>query len=86
MSTGIDRRFFSATLLFAATLVGQEELRPEGVSAEIHRSIQKGLQYLERTQNADGSWRSAGNYGSYPTAMTALAGMALLGSGSTPMF
>ncbi len=72
------------SLLFCAAIPAQEDLRPESVSPEIHRAIQRGLQYLQRTQNSDGSWRSAGNYGSYPTAMTALAGMALLGSGSTP--
>lgn len=66
------------------TLPAQDDLRPEGVTPEIERAIRGGLEFLERTQNSDGSWRSAGNYGSYPTAMTALAGMALIGSGSTP--
>ncbi len=59
-------------------------VRPEGVTQEIEAAIQRGLQYLARTQNPDGSWRSAGRRGTYPTAMTALAGMALIGSGSTP--
>ncbi|MEZ5989455.1 MAG: hypothetical protein R3F30_10085 [Planctomycetota bacterium] len=38
---------------------------------------------LARTQNRDGSWRNTGGYGS-PVAMTGLAGVALLMSGSTP--
>lgn len=60
------------------------ELLPKGVTPEISRSIQRGLQFLQRTQHSDGSWRSAGRFGNYPTAMTALAGTALLCSGSTP--
>ncbi|MEM7199882.1 MAG: prenyltransferase/squalene oxidase repeat-containing protein [Planctomycetota bacterium] len=58
--------------------------RPPLVSAEIAASIEEGLDYLVRTQNRDGSWRGSGGYGVYPTAMTALAGMAVIGSGSTP--
>ncbi len=42
-------------------------------------SITKGLNWMARTQSARGHW-TAGNY---PTAMTALAGMSLLCSGST---
>ncbi len=56
---------------------------PKGVDAKIESSIQRGLSYLVRSQSRDGSWRDSG-YGTYPTAMTALAGMALIGSGSTP--
>jgi len=69
---------------FADAAAQDLELRPKGVSEEVAKAIQRGLQYLERTQNQDGSWRSAGNYGNYPTAMTALAGTAMLASGSTP--
>jgi len=59
--------------------------RPEGISAEAQSKIDKGLAYLARTQNRDGSWRSAGGYGSYPTVMTALAGLALMAGGNTPL-
>lgn len=72
------------TLIPAAAFAQEDEPRPDGVTEEIAKSIDRGLQYLVRSQNRDGSWRSAGNYGNYPTAMTALAGMALLASGSTP--
>jgi len=57
---------------------------PPGVTAEVEAAIERGLQYLRETQSGDGSWRNAGGYGTYPTAMTALAGMAIIGSGSTP--
>ena len=43
--------------------------------------VEKGLDYLKRSQNPDGHWDAGG--GQYPTVMTALAGMALLMEGST---
>lgn len=47
-------------------------------------ATQRGLAWLVRTQHASGAWHEAGGYGTAPVAMTALAGMALLSSGSTP--
>jgi hypothetical protein len=44
-------------------------------------SIRNGLDWVARTQSRRGHWTA----GSYPTAMTALAGMALTMSGSTTM-
>jgi len=57
---------------------------PEHINDETYRAITRGLQYLGEMQNPTGSWFNAGNMGSYPTAMTALAGLALLANGSTP--
>lgn len=48
---------------------------------KLSRSVERGLDWLAQTQTAQGSWTA--NEGSYPAAMTALAGMALLGEGST---
>jgi hypothetical protein len=42
-------------------------------------SIERGLHWLARTQSSRGQWNTQG----YPTAMAALAGTALIGSGST---
>jgi hypothetical protein len=42
-------------------------------------AIEKGLKWVARTQSTQGHWTAGG----YPTAMTALAGTALIGSGST---
>lgn len=75
---------FVLASLLASTGAAQEPARPPLVTADIEAAIQRGLGYLARTQNRDGSWRASGGYGVYPTAMTALAGMALVGSGSTP--
>lgn len=59
--------------------------RPEMITPETEKAIEKGLAFLARTQGRDGTWRAANQFmGSYPCAMTALAGLALLGSGSTP--
>ncbi|MHC4811905.1 MAG: prenyltransferase/squalene oxidase repeat-containing protein, partial [Planctomycetota bacterium] len=82
------KRFLTCSLgllLASAMALPAQSVRrfPPGVNAKIDAAIKRGLDYLVRTQNNDGSWRASG-YGAYPTAMTALAGMALLGSGSTP--
>ncbi len=70
--------------MLAASVGAQEVVFPPGVTQEVHDSIQRGLKWLSRNQANDGSWRNNGGYGSYPAAMTGLAGMALIASGSTP--
>ncbi|MFQ5504044.1 MAG: prenyltransferase/squalene oxidase repeat-containing protein, partial [Planctomycetota bacterium] len=63
--------------------LSQPVLRPRGVTAEIDSAIKKGLAYLVRSQDRSGAWRSAGRSGSYPCAMTSLAGVAIAMSGSS---
>lgn len=48
---------------------------------DVESAIDKGLEYLKKTQTPDGHWEAPG--GQYPTSMTALAGMAFLMEGST---
>lgn len=50
---------------------------------EVRRSIDKGLEYLASTQARNGRWEA--NQGSYPVAMTALAGIAFLLDGNTTL-
>ncbi|MEM8883622.1 MAG: prenyltransferase/squalene oxidase repeat-containing protein [Planctomycetota bacterium] len=57
---------------------------PKGITRETNAKIEKALKFLAREQSKDGSWRSGGGYGYYPCAMTGLAGLALIASGSTP--
>ena len=57
---------------------------PPMMDAKTIKCIDKGLNYLVKTQRADGSWLNSGGYGSYPAAMTALAGLSLMAGGSTP--
>ncbi|MFK7739432.1 MAG: prenyltransferase/squalene oxidase repeat-containing protein [Planctomycetota bacterium] len=66
-----------------ADVVAQENY-PPGVTKDVHEGIQRGLEWLARNQANEGSWRNSGGYGSYPAAMTGLAGMALIAGGSTP--
>ena len=48
---------------------------------EVDRVVDRGLEWLARNQSRTGNWTAAG--GRYPTAMTGLAGIALLCEGST---
>ncbi|MFN3243048.1 MAG: prenyltransferase/squalene oxidase repeat-containing protein [Planctomycetota bacterium] len=73
-----------AATLVALAIPAQENSYPPGVTAEVHASIERGLKWLSNNQANDGSWRNSGGYGSYPAAMTGLAGMAFIASGSTP--
>jgi hypothetical protein len=57
---------------------------PPEISPATREAINKGLEFLARTQNRDGSWRTSGGTGDYPVAMTSLAALALMSSGSTP--
>jgi hypothetical protein len=75
--------------LALATLPGvtcgqDKKVYPPGVTPEISDAIERGLEYLQRSQARDGCWRGNGQDGIYPCTMTALAGMALLSSGATP--
>jgi hypothetical protein len=71
-------------LACGALAPAQDVVYPPGITKEMHEAVQRGLEWLARNQANDGSWRNSGGYGSYPAAMTGLAGMALIASGSTP--
>jgi squalene cyclase len=57
---------------------------PPMITPETEAAIQKGLKYLVSRQASDGAFRDQGQMGTYPVAMTSLAGLALAASGSTP--
>ena len=73
-----------AVTALAAALPRAQSDAPAGVGPEVRSAVGRGLQYLALSQNSDGSWRANGGQGGYPVAMTALAGTAMLASGSTP--
>ncbi|MGK0202166.1 MAG: squalene cyclase [Planctomycetota bacterium] len=83
-------RCFQASLaavllpLCAGQVSAQVASLPPGVTPEIQKAILRGQAWLESNQAADGSWRNGGSYGTYPAAMTAMGGMAILAGGSTP--
>ncbi len=56
---------------------------PDGVTPQVKKAIDRGLSYLARKQDGQGSWSNKGRYGAYPVAMTSLAGLALLMDGNT---
>lgn len=56
---------------------------PKGITPETADAIERGLAYLARKQDRQGSWSNLGGYGAYPVPMTALAGLALLMDGNT---
>lgn len=62
-------------------LVGGGTARADEIPADVQKSIDRGLEWLAKTQQRDGRWDANG--GQYPTTMTALGGMALLMEGST---
>lgn len=76
--------FLTCVLAVATSAAAQERQLPAGVTTEIESAIHRGLDWLAQEQGKDGSWRERGGYGSYPAAMTGLAGMAFAASGSTP--
>ena len=57
--------------------------QPKHLDERTAQAIHDGLEYLSRTQDRQGTWRNAGTYGSYPVAMSSLAALAILMSGST---
>lgn len=79
--------------LAALTLMGQATAKDtffEGIPAgfqevipEQETAVERGAAWLAKQQNRNGSWTNSSGQ-SYPCAMTGLAGMALLGQGSTP--
>jgi hypothetical protein len=75
---------FAFAILAAGAAPAQDAVYPPGVTREVHEAIERGIEWLARNQGNDGCWRNAGGYGSYPAAMTGLAGMALIAGGHTP--
>lgn len=62
-------------------LAGLSRSRAEELPPKYRDTVDKGLQYLVKTQFKDGHWGANGDQ--YPVSMTGLAGMALLMEGST---
>ena len=58
--------------------------RPPHVTPRTEQAIERGVAFLAKQQRRDGSFSEGGAMGSYPTAMTSLAGMAFLGHGDAP--
>ncbi len=86
IAMNVDRRQWLKRTGLASALAGLALNAPPsayGASRKLEpaweQSIRSGLDYLAKTQSTSGQWSSM----AYPTALTALAGMALVCSGST---
>ncbi len=83
------RRFLLASLFAAVGMLiadpcglrAADEKKGGAEQDKIEKSIERGLEYLRKCQQADGHW-DAGQ-GQYPTVMTGLAGLSMLMEGST---
>lgn len=73
------KRSLFVAIFFAAAWSGAASAAVK--EADVDRVIGRGLEWLANHQSRLGHWTANNN--EYPTAMTALAGMALLGEGST---
>lgn len=73
----------AVALAIAAALPSQIRKYPEGVNAKIEAAVHRGAEFLVRCQQRDGSFSGATGRGNCPAAITALVGMALIGTGST---
>lgn len=62
----------------------QDELLPRHVGPDVVAAVGAGLEWLGGVQAPDGGYTTTTDGATYPVAMTGLAGMALLASGSTP--
>jgi len=69
-----------AALVLALAACGQA-LRADARAPETRQTVQRGLEWLASRQSRLGHWSA--NDGRYPTAMTGMAGIALLCEGST---
>ena len=83
MTNNISRRdwlqFATATSAALATSLAGKRSAHAASDSRWDEAIEKGLDWLRRNQSSRGQW----NTQVYPTAMAALAGTALVGSGST---
>jgi hypothetical protein len=60
-----------------------EEVLPKHITPQTLKAVRAGLDYLARSQGANGSWQNDQGGESYPVAMTGLAGTALLANGNS---
>ena len=78
----------AAAVWVAAAAAGADPIAapgmPEEMTPKVLGAIDGGLKYLAKMQQPNGSFPAKWDSRAYPAAMTSLAGMAFLASGSTP--
>ena len=78
---GLGLPLIVLVVAIVATASGQEPAAGDITAEEVNDSLDKGVKYLLKNQNADGSW---GEYALQPTGRTSLCVLALLYSGLRP--
>src|SRR5882724_13684185 len=81
MVNDMERPSFLIWLVLACFLATSNVARAAVDDPRTRKIVSEGLDYLAYNQHKLGHWTAQGRY---PTAMTALAGMAMLSEGSTP--
>jgi hypothetical protein len=77
----MKRRFRVALPALVLVSVGASSARTEELPPKLQAAANKALDWLARQQQRDGHWEASG--GQFASAMTGIAGMALLMEGST---
>ena len=72
-----------AALLASDCAARAEEVLPKHITPATLKAVRAGLDFLAKSQDADGSWINDEGGRSYPVAVTGLAGTALLANGNT---
>jgi hypothetical protein len=70
-----------AVVAVPSPVPAQEKKDDKDIKRRVEDSVERGLEWLKKTQAQDGHWEAQG--GQYPTSMTALAAMCFLMEGST---
>jgi hypothetical protein len=80
----MQKRYLLTGLLAAGLLAGPAVAADRLQKEEMDNAIDRGLEFLKRSQDADGSWGGAGGRQSKSTAISSLAVMAFLSAGHVP--
>ncbi|MFP4434005.1 MAG: prenyltransferase/squalene oxidase repeat-containing protein [Phycisphaerae bacterium] len=72
-----------AGLPSSASAEAPSRVLPKLMDRATVKAIDRGLNYLSKTQRRDGSWLNQGGWGTYPAVMTSLSAMGLMSGGST---
>jgi len=83
MMTSMPINRVVVVILIAWSCVAETRVPAAAPETRVEATIVRGLDWLAAKQSRRGSWTA--NENRYPTAMTALAGTAMLMEGSTPM-
>jgi hypothetical protein len=83
LATGLAVLLVAGTIARPASAEPPSKVLPDLVDRPTIKAIDRGMNYLAKTQRRDGSWLNQGGWGSYPAVMSALSGLSFMAGGST---